>query len=54
MYLKILHQRKRYYSSAQSNSPNSPLVVPAVTYSNTETQKLEILENNKGESGIYR
>jgi len=29
-------------------------VVPIVTYSNADTDKLDILKNNKKKSGIYR
>ena len=29
-------------------------VVPIITYSNPDTQKLDILKDNKGKSGIYR
>jgi len=39
------HQRsgKRYYSLAQSNSPDSPLVVPAMYIFKCDTKKLDII-----------
>jgi hypothetical protein len=51
----LTHQRseKRYYSSARSNSPDSSSVVPATVYLNADTQKLDILRENKNKSGVY-
>jgi len=38
----------------RSYSSDASLVVPIKSYSNTDTQKLEIFQDNKGKSGIYR
>jgi hypothetical protein len=36
-----------------NNNPIVP-IVPAVIYTNPDTQKKRILEENKGKSGVYR
>lgn len=42
-------RRTRYYST--KNGINN--INPVVVYTNSDTQKLEILKDNKGKSGIY-
>jgi hypothetical protein len=39
----------RYFSSSTPND-----IKPVMVYSNSDTQKLEILRDNKNKSGIYR
>ena len=39
----------RYFGSSSKNN-----LKPAMVYSNSDTQKLDILRDNKGKSGIYR
>lgn len=41
-------------SFTQFYSTSSPSVVPVKFYSNADTQKLEILKENRGKCGIYR
>jgi hypothetical protein len=40
-------------SNPLNNSVSVPVAVPVVTYSNADTQKEQILKENKGKSGIY-
>jgi hypothetical protein len=42
---------KQYFST--SSSPNDPQIVPEKFYENADSQKLDILVENKGKSGIY-
>ena len=44
-------QIKTLYS--KSNSKNNS-VVPLIVYNNIETEKISILRDNKGKTGIYR
>jgi len=37
-----------------SSGDNSKKLKPAVVYTNADTQKKQIIEENKGRSGIYR
>ena len=39
---------------ARNYSTNSSAVVPVIKYKNTDLDKLQILKENKGKSGIYR
>jgi hypothetical protein len=43
-------------SSSQKNNINNKLeeLKPIITYFNADTQKMQILQENKGKSGIYR
>lgn len=40
---------QQFYFTSSSN-----ITIPVRSYSNADTQKLEILQENKGKSGIYR
>ena len=41
-----------YFSTTSSLSENN--ITPVVVYTNGDTQKLDILKDNKGKSGVYR
>ena len=40
-----------YFSTTSSN--NQKNIIPVVVYANADIQKLDILKDNKGKSGIY-
>ena len=40
--------------TASNNTANPMSIVPILSYSNADTQKLQILKENKGKSGVYR
>jgi hypothetical protein len=44
------------YFSVAFNFDNSVLlsVIPVATYANADTEKMQILKENKGRSGVYR
>lgn len=44
----------RFYSTNPSPEIEPTEVVPVVTYSNPDTQKLDILNDNKNKAGVYR
>ena len=56
----VFPPHSRNYSSlslslfARDYSTNSSAVVPAITYKNADLDKLQILKENKGKSGVYR
>jgi len=44
--------RRHYSTSSNSNGKNN--IIPAVVYTNAETQKQKILKENQNKSAIYR
>lgn len=42
------------YGNSIANPFNNSVSVPVATYSNADTQKKQILKDNKGKSGVYR
>jgi hypothetical protein len=54
--LKIRYHGQRlgdYFGLKLLSSSNSSSIVPAKVYTNADTQKEQILKENRGKSGIY-
>jgi hypothetical protein len=46
--------KKRVLHSSSYFNDKDNLVIPLIVYNNVETEKVSILKDNKGKSGIYR
>jgi len=51
MNKRQMNKRQMNFST---NSTNGNNIKPAVVYDNADTQKLQILKENKNKSGVYR
>ena len=49
--LKLFNQNLLHFSTSSSKNGNN--IIPAVVYTNADTQKESILNDNKGKAGIY-
>ena len=55
--LKFMYHGQRlgdYFVVKRLSSSNSSSIVPAKVYTNADTQRMQIIQENKGKSGIYR
>ena len=55
--LKFMFHGQRlgdYFLVKRLSSSNSSSIVPAKVYTNADTQRMQIIQENKGKSGVYR